>query len=137
MPRKPRNMSLQSVPDAAGGALALRDRLMEKAGVDEAGQAKSLRASWDKLNAQLSSMKVTRFVVPIGQNRGSEVQTFEDADNTAQRAAAVELLSVVGAYPSKNVGHSGPSTVKVVLVIDPMREPSPRVKVIEVKPNPA
>lgn len=136
MPRKPRHQHMLQVPDAAGGALALRDRLMAQAGVDEVRQAKLLRSSVDKLESQLSCLKVQRLVVPQGQNQGAVVETFEDVDNIAQRSAAVELLSVVGAYPSKTAGHAGPTTVKVVLVIDPMREPAPRVKVIEVKPNP-
>lgn len=131
MPRKtPR--SLVPVPDASGGAVALRERLLEKAQVTEDDQARLLKAALDKLESQLEASVVRRLTVGTGAGR-SEVREYVDLDTNAQRAAAVELLSVVGAYPSKSIGGSGQTQVAVVVRIDPMLAPMAQAKVVEVQ----
>lgn len=87
--------------EALGGALGLRERLLELAGVTEQEQARLTRCAISKLTDLLSATKTQRLVVNAGLNQ-SEVREFVDEDLGRQHAAAVELLDRFGVVVSKS-----------------------------------
>lgn len=109
---------------------------MELAGYDEAEQAATLRASVEKLRSQLEATKVSRLSVPVGGNGGSIVQEFIDVDHATQRAAAVELIEIVGAKASRTA-NAGPSGLQVNILVREAEPQATKVEVVEVKGNPA
>lgn len=92
-----------SSPDAVGGPLGLRERLLEMAGVTEAEQAILTRRAIDTYVRLLTATKGQRLVVNAGLNV-SEVQTFVDADHAIQARAADALLDRFGVVIAK--GHA-------------------------------
>lgn len=86
--------------DALGGALGLRERLLEAAGVTEAEQAILTRRAIDTYVRHLTARKVQRLVVNRGLNT-SEVVEFVDEDMAIQARAADALLDRFGVVVSK------------------------------------
>lgn len=91
--------------ESLGGAVGLRERLLEMAGVTETEQAILTRRAIDTYVKHLSAKKVQRLVVNAGLNV-SEVQTFVDEDNAIQARAADALLDRFGVVISKAQGSS-------------------------------
>jgi hypothetical protein len=128
----------RQTPDAAGGPVALRHRLLTLAGVDEQQQANLVRRSIERLSSLLDARRTQRLVVPIGQNQGSRVEEFEEPDYREQRQAAEALLSVLGVQPSRSASAGSPTQVAVVVQIDPMQATAakgPEIKVISPGPE--
>lgn len=95
-----RSAAALASPDAVGGALGLRERLLEMAGVTESEQAVLTRRAIDTYVKHLSAKKTQRLVVNAGLNT-SEVQTFVDEDGALQARAADALLDRFGVSVSK------------------------------------
>jgi hypothetical protein len=111
-----------SSPDAVGGALGLRERLLEMAGVTEAEQAILTRRAIDTYVSHLSAKKVQRLVVNAGLNT-SVVKEFIDDDGALQARAADALLDHFGVVISK--ASAGGTQVGTLIVNITKREPPP------------
>ncbi len=123
---------LPALPDAAGGAPALRERILAKAGLTEDRLAENLRLAEGKLRDLLEARRPERVVY-----QGAVTAQYEDADGALQLAAARELLDLAGAKPSKfaNTQTSGPQVVILVQGRDP--EPAQvKAEVIEADAGP-
>lgn len=136
-----RQSAALSSPDAIGGALGLRERMLELAGVTEVEQARLLRVAIIRIEEELSATRVQRLVVNAGLNQ-SEVREYVDIDHGARHRAAAELMDRFGVMVSKqqNVSNIGSLTVNIVrrepdelpvLVAEPVEVRA------EVLPNPA
>ena len=127
---------------ALGGALGLRERMLELAGVTEAEQARLTRCSINKLTDLLAAKRVTRLVVNAGRHV-SEVREYVDEDTGRQHAAATELLDRFGVVVSKqtNALNVGGNLTVVISKQQPPdvldAEPADLVLPAEVQPNPA
>lgn len=119
--RSPSALVLAPVPDALGSALALRERMLLAAGIDEPEQARIARLAVDKFTSLLDAKRKQRLVVNAGLHN-SEVREFIDEDHVVQARAAAELAALIGLYPSKSAGSintSGPTQINVHLVTRP------------------
>jgi hypothetical protein len=116
-----RSAAALASPDAVGGALGLRERLLEMAGVTEAEQAILTRRAIDTYVRHLGAKKVQRLVVNQGLNT-SVVQEYVDEDLAIQARAADALLDRFGVVVSKTAASStniGSLTVHVHKVQPP------------------
>ncbi len=95
-----RSAAALASPDAVGGPLGLRERMLEMAGVTEAEQAVVVRLAITKLVELTKAKRTQRLVVNVGLNT-SEVQEFVDDDGALQARAASELLDRFGVVVSK------------------------------------
>lgn len=108
-------------PDAVGGALALRERLLEAAGVTFEEQASLTRASIEVYKRLLSAKKVQRLVVNQGLNT-SVVETFVDEDGALQARAADALLDRFGVVVSKTA-QIGTNIGSLTVVVNKVQQP--------------
>jgi site-specific recombinase len=134
-----RQAAALSSPDAVGGALGLREKMLELAGVTEAEQARLTRVAITRLTEEVSAEKVQRLVVNRGLNN-SEVVEFVDIDWSSRHRAAAELLDRFGVVVSKsaqNVNNIGNLTVIVTKRDAPEVIEAELVQPVEVLPNPA
>jgi hypothetical protein len=143
VPRKPKVTSLQRRPstlpgppgDSAGGALALREKMLAVAGITEAELGAALRASFDTLRAQLDVTKVQRLVVRVARDQET-VQEYTDADTSSQRSAALALIDLIGAMPSRASGSVNIAGKQIVVRFADYDEPRPVAITVEGEPKP-
>ena len=125
---RPRGSALATIDTAPA-----RDELMALAGLDVAEQARLLKASVWKMEQSLEREKIQRLVIPGGHGVPATVEEFKDADGSLQLKAASELVSLLGAYPSKQ-GHAPSASPQTIVVVFAQRPPAVEVIDVESKP---
>jgi len=123
-----------SSPDAVGGALGLRERLLADAGVTHEEQAELTRRAIDTYKRHLGAKKVQRLVVNAGLNV-SEVQTFVDEDLAIQARAADSLLDRFGVVVSKQAA-IGTQIGSLTVIVNKVQPPEPVHVVVDAEANP-
>lgn len=114
-------------PDVIGdSAVAVRQELFDLMGLDKAQQAGILAHSVSVLLDELGARRVQRLVVRSARDQ-EHIEAFTDVDHSARQAAADKLLTLVGAYPSRNIGKSGTTAVQVNISFLPMEDGPPQV----------
>lgn len=111
--------------EALGGAVGLRERLLELAGVTETEQAILTRRAIDTYVRHLKATKVQRLVVNTGLNT-SDVLEYVDQDNAIQARAADALLDRFGVVVSKAQA-SGTQIGSLTVIVNKVQPPSDAV----------
>lgn len=135
MPRKDRSLATRkhaqtlAVQDSAGGTLALRERMLALAGISDADQAQALRQSFDVLVRHLGYRKVQRLVVRDARDH-EHVEEYQDEDASAQRSAAVALIELIGAMPSRSTQAVAVHGKQIVVTFAQPPQPVPASAVV-------
>lgn len=125
------NAALAS-PDAVGGALALREDMLARAGYTLEEQARDLRIALAAAQHALQATKVQRLVHNTGLNT-SDIAEFVDIDHATRLRAADVIFDITGIKLGKrteNLNVGGNLTVNVIRREPPVTVDASDVRVI-------
>jgi len=131
--RSPSSEALAKLQGAGGGAEALQERLLVRAGYTPEKQAKITGEIIERARGRAAgATKVQRLVVADGRG-SSHVETFTDADEALRQRADEFLADQLGLAPSRSQNVAVQNVLNVTIV---KREPPAFVeaKVVEVQP---